>query len=114
MSKSKSTIYWTTGKGFRISVRELENQHLLNIIIYVKKRVEEARTYLGSQVDINYFVVNGRPALEWIEILEGEWQRRKTTTIAEINAYVCDEDDDEDDDDGDYRGGLAFSNYYDY
>ena len=75
-------IYWTTGDGESVPLHEMEDSHLQNTLNYITRRSQDwesvkALAYERTGRDLGEFVINGKPASEWFDLMTAEVARRQ-------------------------------------
>ena len=70
--KLRKTLKWTTGKGEDITLKDLETDHLINITLYICKKIKELREF---NLPINS--INGKSLIDWNVIMLNELDHRK-------------------------------------
>lgn len=67
----RNEVRWTTGDGRTSTIARMESSHLVNLILYLKKKKEDLMSF-GLPV----LPMNGRELDEWFEILGNEVKYR--------------------------------------
>ena len=75
----REEFWWTNSTGSRKRVSALDDDHLVNLILYLKKKVEELRDF-----NLPILPMNGEPVDRWIEILDNELEYRGLKDEREI------------------------------
>ena len=70
--KLRKSTYWTTGNGETILIKDIEFNHLINIIKYLLKTKEESLKYDLPLLEFETFDLE-----KWIEVLRNELKFRK-------------------------------------
>lgn len=70
--KLRKSTYWATGSGEEILIKDIEFNHLINIIKYLLKAKEESLKYDLPMLEFETFSLE-----KWIEVLKNELNFRK-------------------------------------
>lgn len=70
--KLRKSTYWTTSGGETILIKDVEFNHLINIIKYLLKAKEESLKYDLPLLEFETFDLE-----KWIEVLRNELKFRK-------------------------------------
>lgn len=75
-------VVWTTRDGETLSLPEIEDTHLQNIIVYMTKRKREWEdTCLEAEAaggpELGSMIVNGKAVEDWLALFYAEVKRRQ-------------------------------------
>lgn len=70
--KLRKSTYWITANGEAILIKDIEFNHLINIIKYLLKSEEESIKYDLPSLELETFTCD-----KWIEVLRNELKFRK-------------------------------------
>ena len=79
-------IVWTTGRGDKLLLEEMEESHLRNTIAYVKRKTEEWKTTRQQILrernrDLGEYRINNMSGEAWITMLLVELDRRGLANV---------------------------------
>jgi hypothetical protein len=69
--KYRKEVYWTTMQGATMLLKDMEDSHLVNTILYLNRKVDKLREY-----DLPILPINDKEVSEWLEILNNELEHR--------------------------------------
>jgi len=67
IKKIRRKLIWTTRMGEEVLIKDMEDSHVKNTIIYISKRQDEYTKY-----KLGVYEINGMEASEWVEIFREE------------------------------------------
>ena len=86
---------WKSADGRVCSLNNMEEQHLLNTLMYMSKRLEDfnkiRKLAKKKGLEIPQLRVSGKMATEWIELFFEELNKRQCTKLASITKYLKEE-----------------------
>jgi len=75
--KNFNDLAWTSNNGV-INIKELKDDHLLNTVCYLHRRIKSRKDLTFPDLEIN-----GMGAIKWFKILRLEYMRRELSTTLE-------------------------------
>lgn len=67
----RRSLEWTTASGNDIRIKDMDDSHLINTVLYLSKKRDELEFYNLPMIDINE-----KPIDVWIDILSNEIKYR--------------------------------------
>jgi len=68
----RKSLAWITGMGSSILIKDMEDTHLINTVLYLNKKRDDLELYNLPMVQVNDKLIT-----EWIDILDNEITFRK-------------------------------------
>ena len=91
-SNKNRNIEWTTGQGEILRLADMEDSHLLNTIVYIRRRAAEfaevEQIAHSRNLAVPQPLINKRPFDYWIDAMLKELNRREQKKIADAKKLL--------------------------
>tara|TARA_R110000744_G_C19026200_1_gene524841 strand:+ start:341 stop:598 length:258 start_codon:yes stop_codon:yes gene_type:complete len=69
--KLRKTLMWITAEGMPIPISEMEETHLINVILYLRKKIAELKKF-----NLPITTLNNKVLTDWEDIFSSELDYR--------------------------------------
>ena len=85
-NRRQANVVWTTGRGDKLLLEEMDDSHIRNTIAYIKRKTEEwkkTRQQILNERgrDLGEYSINSMSGEAWITVLLAELDRRGLANV---------------------------------
>ena len=85
-NRRQANVVWTTGKGYKLLLEEMDDSHIRNTIAYIKRKTEEWKKTRQQILkergrDLGEYCINSMSGEAWITVLLAELDRRGLANV---------------------------------